>query len=366
MPAQLIPSAAQRLIMDAVKAGPSPRKLGLGLRRRPVATMAQPTNDARPPGDQGCSIERMGTPIRVRYGHEDISPRGGECPSLTLSRPQSMILALVSSDCRSQASAGFQRTPSITRWIAGRLGPGTRRTMKVLVAGATGLIGSEALLHCLDNPQVTSVVAFARRPLAKNVQGNGKLTTVLMEDFGDWPEDRLGSVKDADAMIWALGTLDGDTTANLDYPLAFMSSFVRILEKKAVSGSQGSEASSKFRFIYLSGQMVETDQSKDLHLIPAARKIKSVFETEAMKFMEEHDQLWQTLIVRPGGVLPKDTIATSVLGLVIGKNWSVRVEEVGAFVAYLAIHGSKDRNFFENEDILKKGRQLHQAGDFAS
>ncbi|KAL8354234.1 hypothetical protein RB601_003880 [Gaeumannomyces tritici] len=186
--------------------------------------------------------------------------------------------------------------------------------MKVLVAGATGLIGSEALLHCLDNPQVTTVVAFARRPLAKSVQGNDKLTTVLMEDFGDWPDDRLETVKDADAMIWALGTLDGDTTSNLDYPLAFISSFVRILESNAVSGSEGSKALSKFRFIYLSGQMVETDQSKGLHLIPAARKIKSVFENEAMKFTEEHEKLWQTLIVRPGGVLPKDTIATSVLG----------------------------------------------------
>lgn len=238
--------------------------------------------------------------------------------------------------------------------------------MKVLIAGATGLIGSEALLHCLDNPQVTSVVAFARRPPAKSAQANDKLTTVLMEDFGDWPEDRLESVKDADAMIWALGTLDGDATANLDYPLAFMSSFVRTLENKAVSGSQGSEASSKFRFIYLSGQMVETDQSKGLHLIPAARKIKSVFETEAMKFTEEHEKLWQTLIVRPGGVLPKDTIATSVLGLVIGMNWSVRVEELGAFLAHLAIYGSKDRNFFENEDILKKERQPHQSGEFTA
>ncbi|KAL8407722.1 hypothetical protein RB594_006529 [Gaeumannomyces avenae] len=237
--------------------------------------------------------------------------------------------------------------------------------MKVLVAGATGLIGSEALLHCLDNPQVTAVVAFARRPLAKSVQGSDKLTTVLMEDFGDWPDDRLEAVKDADAMIWALGTLDGDTTSNLDYPLAFISSFVRILESNAVSGSEGSKALSKFRFIYLSGQMVETDQSKDLHLIPAARKIKSVFENEAMKFTEEHDKLWQTLIVRPGGVLPKDTIATSVLGLVMGMNWSVRVEELAAFITYLALYGSKDKSFFENEDILKKERQLQQTGDFA-
>lgn len=237
--------------------------------------------------------------------------------------------------------------------------------MKVLIAGATGTIGSEALLHCLDNPQVTSVVAFVRRPLAKDVQENAKLTAVLMEDFGEWPEDGLESVKDADAMIWALGTLDGDTTANLDYPMAFMSSFVRILQNKTASGSQGSEAPSKFRFVYLSGQMVETDQSKGLHLIPAARKIKSVFETEALKFTEKHDKLWQTLIVRPGGVLPKDTIATSVLGLVIGKNWSIRVEELGTFLAYLAVHGSKHRTFFENEDILIKAQQLRQGRDTA-
>lgn len=90
-----------------------------------------------------------------------------------------------------------------------------------------------------------------------------------------------------------------------------------------------------------------------------------MFETEALKFTEKHDKLWQTLIVRPGGVLPKDTIATSVLGLVIGKNWSIRVEELGTFLAYLAVHGSKHRTFFENEDILIKAQQLRQGRDTA-
>lgn len=71
--------------------------------------------------------------------------------------------------------------------------------------------------------------------------------------------------------------------------MAFMSSFVRILQNKTASGSQGSEAPSKFRFVYLSGQMVETDQSKGLHLIPAARKIKVMISPRVSAWIFKDD-----------------------------------------------------------------------------
>lgn len=80
---------------------------------------------------------------------------------------------------------------------------GTRKgKMRVLITGATGMIGGEALLNCLASPQVTSVVAFTRRQLPKEVSANEKLTCVMMEDFGEWPQDKLESAGDADAMIW--------------------------------------------------------------------------------------------------------------------------------------------------------------------
>lgn len=74
--------------------------------------------------------------------------------------------------------------------------------MKVLIVGASGMIGGEALLQCLANPQISSVVAFVRRELPSNVSNNPKLNSVIVKDFSKWPEDLLLAHADAVGMIW--------------------------------------------------------------------------------------------------------------------------------------------------------------------
>lgn len=74
--------------------------------------------------------------------------------------------------------------------------------MKVLIAGATGMIGKEALQHCLIRPEVTQVVALSRRELPENVKNHEKLKTIIVKDFKVWPEDVLEEIKDAAAIVW--------------------------------------------------------------------------------------------------------------------------------------------------------------------
>lgn len=73
--------------------------------------------------------------------------------------------------------------------------------MKVLIVGASGGIGSQALSQSLTHPQITKVVAFSRRELPIE---HAKLATVLIEDFSAWPEDVLRSHSDAAGMIWCV------------------------------------------------------------------------------------------------------------------------------------------------------------------
>lgn len=75
--------------------------------------------------------------------------------------------------------------------------------MKVLVTGGTGTIGGHALLHCLLRPEITSVVAFARKPYPAELNDNPKLKVIVLEDFNVWSQDILEEIKDADAMIWS-------------------------------------------------------------------------------------------------------------------------------------------------------------------
>jgi uncharacterized protein YbjT (DUF2867 family) len=55
--------------------------------------------------------------------------------------------------------------------------------MKVILFGATGMVGQGALLECLDSPAVDRVLAVGRRPTG---QQHPKLTELLHRDFTDF------------------------------------------------------------------------------------------------------------------------------------------------------------------------------------
>lgn len=74
--------------------------------------------------------------------------------------------------------------------------------MKILIVGASGMIGGEVLRHCLDHPKISRVVAFVRRDLSVDVSDHPKLECVLVEDFSVWPQDVLQAHIDAVAMVW--------------------------------------------------------------------------------------------------------------------------------------------------------------------
>lgn len=74
--------------------------------------------------------------------------------------------------------------------------------MKILIVGASGMVGREALIQCLAHPGITRVVAFVRRDLPEDVSGHSKLESFIIKDFSSWPEDVLQRHSDAAAMIW--------------------------------------------------------------------------------------------------------------------------------------------------------------------
>jgi hypothetical protein len=65
----------------------------------------------------------------------------------------------------------------------------------------------------------------------------------------------------------ALGTSDNTRAANLDYPLAFQNSFIKVLEPRT--------GKAPFRYIHLSGKFVEQDQDRSLWLLEVPRKTKA-------------------------------------------------------------------------------------------
>jgi uncharacterized protein YbjT (DUF2867 family) len=73
--------------------------------------------------------------------------------------------------------------------------------MNALVLGATGMVGSEVLKHCLISDQITSILALSRNPTGTT---HPKLNEIAQENFLDFSslQDEL---KKIDIVYYCLG-----------------------------------------------------------------------------------------------------------------------------------------------------------------
>ncbi|WZH48591.1 uncharacterized protein QYS62_009771 [Fusarium acuminatum] len=217
--------------------------------------------------------------------------------------------------------------------------------MKVLFLGATGSIGGEALRQCLAHPKITSVVAFVRRQLPEDVRNNPKVQTVIVKDFAVWPEDVLLPHVDAAAMVCAMGSYTGNVNVDMEYPFAFQVAFAPLLEKQPNRP--------RFRFIHLSGLFVIQDQKA---------KLWGLYEIRSQKLAEEHASVWRAFMLRPGGVITRRMkVPGRILQILLGDEWVISNEELGAFFTYLVVEGEtepEDTFLIKNPVIAQRGRKI--------
>jgi uncharacterized protein YbjT (DUF2867 family) len=129
---------------------------------------------------------------------------------------------------------------------------------KVLLAGATGLVGTAALTVLLADERVTQVVAPTRRPLAPHAKLLNPITTIedLPHDADWWA---------VDGAICALGTTRAKTPSpaayraiDFDYALA-IATLARTggATRFALTSSTGANARSWFRYTRIKGELEE-------------------------------------------------------------------------------------------------------------
>jgi uncharacterized protein YbjT (DUF2867 family) len=100
---------------------------------------------------------------------------------------------------------------------------GTAEQERLVIVGATGMVGGYALRYALENPAVTSVTAIGRRKLGIS---HPKLKQVLHEDFADCSA-LAETLSGQDAAVFCLGTYTGtvsDTELRIitvDYTIEF-------------------------------------------------------------------------------------------------------------------------------------------------
>ncbi|PLB44869.1 hypothetical protein P170DRAFT_440081 [Aspergillus steynii IBT 23096] len=119
--------------------------------------------------------------------------------------------------------------------------------MRLILTGATGLVGSAILNHILSLPpgEISRLYILSRSPVPM-AEGKPNVTVIEHKDFSEYSPELMEQLKGADGCIWAQGISQTQVSKEeyvkitLDYPLAAAKAFAGL--------------SDKFNFVYVSGE----------------------------------------------------------------------------------------------------------------
>ncbi|NVK28475.1 MAG: NAD-dependent epimerase/dehydratase family protein [Flavobacteriia bacterium] len=156
--------------------------------------------------------------------------------------------------------------------------------MKVVITGATGMIGSGVLLECLDDPKVSEVLTIGRSNLDI---AHDKLREMRLQDLRTLKE-HLDSVRDYDACFYCMGIssvgMNEQAYTEITYDMAV--EFARAFKT----------ANPNATFMFISG--AGTDSSENGRQMWARVKGKTENALLEMGFA-------QAYMFRPGMIIPE-------------------------------------------------------------
>ena len=155
--------------------------------------------------------------------------------------------------------------------------------MKVIVTGASGMVGKGVLLECLDHEDITHVLSIGRRPLEID---HPKLKELIHKDFSEFESVR-DELAGYDACFHSMG-VSAAGMSEADYT-RFTYDFTMALAKTML------EVNPESTFTYVSGQ--GTDSSEKGRQMWARVKGKTENDLLNLGFR-------QAFMYRPGGIIP--------------------------------------------------------------
>ncbi len=223
--------------------------------------------------------------------------------------------------------------------------------MKIIIFGATGLIGSECLRQAIEDKNIEQITAITRRDLDHNLTSD-KLNVIIHTNFLDY--SALTNIfANHQACIWALGISQNAVneteyiTITHDYTIA---------AAKAIS-----LVNPDMRFIFVSGMGADsTEQSRFLF-----GRIKGKTENDLIK----EGGLKEIYTVRPGGVLFSHSITNKpwyerafqpVMRVfkVVKPSWVITSSGLARAILYIVKNGHH-ATLFQNQDLRDIITQNH-------
>ena len=214
--------------------------------------------------------------------------------------------------------------------------------MRILITGATGMVGSEVVRQALLQEEITEIVVLTRRALELQ---HPKLKEIIHKNFLDY-RGLEETIKTCDSCIWCLGIPQAMVTAEEYHTITY--SYTIAAAKAFLS------VNPDISFVFVSGGGAD---SKEKSRILFARE-KGKTENELKRIFNKN-----LVIARPGGinpvVKPKNVPFSyklfypffPVLKLIM-PNYVISSVELSQVLIYLAKNGSS-QIILENKDLKR-------------
>jgi nucleoside-diphosphate-sugar epimerase len=154
--------------------------------------------------------------------------------------------------------------------------------MKIVLTGATGMIGEGVLMECLKDERISEILSVSRKPCGKSHQ---KLKEYIVPDFLSLEKDDE-RLKGFDACFFCAGI----SSVGID-----QKEYERITYDTTLHFAKALQPNPKLSFIYVSGSGTDSTEKGRLHWA----RVKGKTENDLMKMPFKHAFGFRIGIVKP-------------------------------------------------------------------
>lgn len=225
--------------------------------------------------------------------------------------------------------------------------------MKIILFGATGVIGSECLRQAIEDKNIEQITVITRRDLDKTITSD-KLKTIIHTDYLDY-SSLLNEFTNHQGCIWALGISQNAVNE---------SEYIKITHDYTLAAAKAmSSVNPDMRFVFVSGMGADsTEQSRFLF-----GRIKGKTENDLIN----DGGLKEIYTVRPAGVLSSQSMLNkpwyeralqSVAHVlkVIKPSWVIPSISLARAILFIVKNGHH-ATLFENQDLRELVSENHLA-----
>ncbi|KAJ5465495.1 hypothetical protein N7530_009282 [Penicillium desertorum] len=167
-------------------------------------------------------------------------------------------------------------------------------TMKLIIAGATSLLGTEIVRQRLQIHEITQVISLALQPVQidKSID-TSKLKNVVIRDYSEYPDDVKSELAGADACIWTVAVMPLRTSKV---------ELKRVCQDYTKLGFEAiceAGPARPFRFLYLSAEGIPRDPTNMPVIMADYHIMRCNTELMVLKFPTEKERV-EVCIARPG------------------------------------------------------------------